>query len=174
MGKLHLLHELRNLRRDPRAVTAVEFALIGTLVLSLFISFLLMSVYQFWQMALDDAVRSAARQIEVGKVTTGTEFVTAVCAEFGVVAPCSTSNLHYNVISAATFGAMTPATVSVTTGALSTSSFPSSFTAPGTGGLPVLVQVVYTPVVRPPMVPNVLLTGNATPSLISAIALMVY
>lgn len=176
MRIFRLLLTNRLLRADRRAVTAVEFAMIGPMVLLFFIGFLLMGVYQFWQLALDDAVRDAARQVETGHVTTGTEFVNAVCAEFGDVAPCSSSNLSYEVQSASTFGGITPATVSSSTGQLSTSgtSFPT-LAPPTNGGQPLLFQVTYTPPLPlPPLLPYVMMTGNPSPSLVSAVALMAY
>lgn len=152
--------------------------MLGSVGLLFMIAFLLMSIYQFWQATLDDAVRNAARQIEIGKVTTSSGLVSAICAEFGAVAPCSSSSLQVEVQSASTFGAITPATVS-SSGVLSPANAAGTtytLTVPTTGGLPVLVQVAYIPPFVPhfPFLPNVVFTGNSTSALISAVSFMVY
>lgn len=187
MGIFRILHAIRRLRANKRAVTAIEFALIGPLLLLYFCGFLLMCLDQFWQFALDDAVRNAARQMPVnafnaantsGTAPTGTTFVTAVCAEFNYVAPNCSTSLSYEVQTAATFSAITPATVSSSTGALSTSGgFPAFITPSSTtaGGQPLLFQVTYKPPFPlPPLLQNVLMTGNPSPSLVSAVAFMAY
>jgi Flp pilus assembly protein TadG len=165
----------RQLYRDERGSTAVEFAIIGSVLMLLLVGFLLMGIFQFWQMTLDDAVRDAARQIQKGTITTGPQFVAAVCSEFGSVAPCNTANLQFEVqanTGIMTFGSISPATVSSVGALTPNGNFPTMpFSATGT---PVLVQVAYVVPVVVPLVPVVLETGNATDSLISSVALMAY
>ena len=94
----------------------------------------------FWQMTLDDAVRNATRQVQIGNVTTGSAFVTAVCGEFGLVAPNCAGSLQYAVQGGAYFG----------TGGITATSFssagnlgsPQTFTGvtATSSGAPVLLQ----------------------------------
>ncbi len=175
-----------SLASEESAATAVEFALIGSFIILFTMGFLMMGICQFWQMTLDDAVRTATRQLLLGNITTSTQFVSSVCGEFGLVAPCNSSILQIEVqanTSTTTFSGITSATVSAA-GQLSPSGgFP---TIPSSGGpYPALVQVAYK---LPPWLDflpylpfsgqtipslNVLLTGNPTSALISAQAVMV-
>jgi Flp pilus assembly protein TadG len=96
--------KLRKFLTETRAATAVEFAMIGTVLFVFLFALLLMGVSQFWQMTLDDAVRNAARQVALGAESpsssgdhSGSDFVASVCGEFGAsVVNCST-NLQYSV-----------------------------------------------------------------------------
>ena len=175
LGYALRLQGKRQLCRDERGSAAVEFAIIGSALMLLLTGFLLMGIFQFWQMTLDDAVRDAARQIQKGTITTGPQFVAAVCNEFGAVAPCSAGNLQFEVqanTGAMTFGGITPATVSAGGTLTPHGGFPAMpFTATGT---PVLVQVAYAVPLVVPLVPVVLETGNATAALISSTSLMAY
>jgi Flp pilus assembly protein TadG len=166
---------MRQLYRDNAGSAAVEFAIIGNVLILLLVGFLLMGIFQFWQMTLDDAVRSAARKLQSGTVTTSSQFVTAVCSEFGSVAPCNASNLQVEMqanTASMTFSGITPATVS-SSGTLSPQGGFASmpFTETGT---PVLVQVAYRLPILIPLIPVVLETGNATDSLISSVSIMAY
>src|SRR5208282_99321 len=77
----------RRLLRETRSDTAVEFAIIGAAFFLFVFGIFVVSLDQFLQMTLDDAVRNAARQVQIGNVTTGSQFVTSVCNEFGLAAP---------------------------------------------------------------------------------------
>jgi hypothetical protein len=172
----HLLRNIRLLQSDRRCVTAVEFALVGAPALLLFIIFLLMCVYQFWQIALDDAVRNVAIQIEFHNVTNSSQFLSTICSEFGAVAPCDAGNLQFAVQTSGTFSDITPYTINSSTGAFvpaNTSVFPT-FAQPAVGGQPVLIQVTYKPLISIPLVANVVLTGNPSPSLVSATSFVVW
>lgn len=171
---------------ETKAATAVEFALIGSFMILFTMGFMMMGICQFWQMSLDDAVRNAARQLLLGKITNSTQFVSTVCGEFGAVAPCGTTSLQVEVqanTATQTFSGITAASVS-SSGQLSPSGdFP---TIPSSGGpYPVLVQVAYKLPAWIDFLPylpfsgqtipalNVLLTGNPTSALISAQAVAV-
>lgn len=191
MGICRILRALRVLRWDRRADTALEFALIGSaFFLFVFIIFVV-AIDQFWQMALDDAVRNATRQVAIGEITaTSTpSFVTVVCNEFGIAAPNCTSTLQYSVQGGTSFSAITPATLNANgtlsggTGVIVTGSATASFpgvnlTTPPTV-LPtvthatpqfLLVQVAYPLPFKIPLVPGGVATENGTPSLFSTVA----
>jgi Flp pilus assembly protein TadG len=175
-----IVQTTRLLRGDRRAVAAIEFAMLGSVALLFIIAFLLMAVFQFWQSALDDAVRAASRQMVAdvgqGQSPTSQTFVAAVCAEFGRVAPCSASSLQIDVQNATTFGAMTNTATVSSAGTLSATGFNmlALADAPGSGGQAILFQVAYAPPFLPqlPFLPNVVFTGNSTPVLISAVSFM--
>ena len=184
------LQSTARLSHERRASTAVEFALIGSLMILFTMGFTMMGVCQFWQMTLDDAVRGATRQLLLSSSSTTpetqTQFINSVCSEFGVVAPCSSNNLQVEVqtnTSTQTFAGITPAIVSQQGQLSPKSGFP---TIPTSGGpYPTLIQVAYQ---LPPWMDflpylplsgatipslNVLLTGNATAALVSNQAVMV-
>ena len=177
----------RRFRRETRADTAVEFAIIGSAFFLFIFGIFVISIDQFWQMTLDDAVRAAARQVAIGKITTGPQFVTSVCNEFGVAAPYCSSNLQYSVQSNSYFSAtgnantITPAafssagnlspngTFSVT---LTTVPTPATSTQAAVTGAEqfLLVQVAYPLPFKVMIVPGGVATENGTPSLYSAVA----
>ncbi len=70
-GAHGILHRFAHARQ---AVTAIEFALIGSAFFMIIFAIFVVSVDLFWQLTLDDAVRNAARQVEIGKITSGTNF----------------------------------------------------------------------------------------------------
>jgi Flp pilus assembly protein TadG len=178
----------RRFLRETRSDTAVEFAMIGSAFFLFIFGIFVISIDQFWQMTLDDAVRNAARQVSLDSpsnpVTTGPQFVTAVCKEFGVVAPgCNTTNIKYTVQSAASFSALQPATLSAG-GTLTPSAFfsvtpttepsPATSTSPAVPASPqfLLVQVAYPLPFKILAVPGGVATENGTPSLFSAVAMV--
>ncbi len=175
-------HLLGRLLADRRADTAVEFALIGAAFFLLLTGIFAISIGQFWQMVLDDAVRNATRQVQIGSVKTGTAFVSAVCAEFGIAAPGCTANLQYSVQSASSFSAITPATVN-NAGTLSggnkfavskTASTPTltTYNTYTTTVAPefLLVQVAYTLPFHFFAIPSGFVTENGTSAIISSVA----
>jgi Flp pilus assembly protein TadG len=169
-------HVALRLMRDTRSITAVEFALIGPVLFFFLFAILLTGIVQFWQLSLDDSVRNAARLVAVGAanpssgIHSGTDFVTAVCNEFGVAAPGCTTRLQYAVQGGPSFtgaGGISPATVNAS-GQLS---MPATFSGIAVSE-PFLVQVVYPIPLAIPLVPDSLVTLNSTPSIISAVAVM--
>ncbi len=177
----------RRFLRETRADTAVEFAMIGSAFFLFIFGIFVVSIDQFWQMTLDDAVRAAARQVAIGKITTGPQFVTSVCNEFGAAAPYCSSNLQYSVQSNSYFSAtgnantITPATLSSAGNLSSSSAFsvslstiptPANSTQAAVTGAEqfLLVQVAYPLPFKVLAVPGGVATENGTPSLYSAVA----
>ncbi len=184
-----MFHRLRGTRlwRDRRADTAVEFAIIGAAFFLFIFGIFVVAIDQFWQMTLDDAVRAAAREVAIGKIKTGPDFVSYVCGEFGVAAPYCDSNLQYSVQSNPYFAAagdpnsivpaalgpdgnLTPnGTFSVT---LSVPPQPATATQAAVTGSEqmLLVQVAYPLPFKLMILPGGVATENGTPSLYSAVA----
>ncbi len=67
------------------------------------------------QSAFDDAIRNAARQVQIwgenGTASSGSQFVTAVCNQFSILAPNCSTKLQYSVQVAPYFGQMTNVTL---------------------------------------------------------------
>jgi Flp pilus assembly protein TadG len=157
---------------DTRASTAVEFAIVGGAFFLFIFSIFVFSLDQFLQTTLDDAVRTAARQVQLGKITTGNAFVTTVCNEFGAVAPNCAGSLQYAVQSGAYFG--TGGIVAATFSASGNLSTPAAFTGvtATAAGAPafLLVQVAYPLPFIVLAVPSGVATENGTSSLYSAVS----
>ena len=186
-GTMRRLTVARRFCRETRADTAVEFAMIGSAFFLFIFGIFVVSIDQFWQMTLDDAVRNATRQVQIGKITQGPpdgatpthSFVTAVCNEFGVAAPYCVNSLQYSVQGGTSFSAITAATLS-SNGTLSNTATFSGVTAtipPSTSPTLVeatpeflLIQVAYPLPFKIPLVPGGVATENGTPSLISTVA----
>ncbi len=129
--------------RDRRGASAVEFALVCPVFLTLLFAILGYGVTGLIQLALDDSARDAARQLQMDTLPSPTAFVSAVCAEFGAVAGDCGTALTYNVqgaTQAAGFASLTPAKLSAS-GALGNTFF-SNGTA-FAAKTDVLVQVAY-------------------------------
>jgi Flp pilus assembly protein TadG len=177
----------RRFLRETRSDTAVEFAMIGSAFFLFIFAIFVISIDQFWQMTLDDAVRNATRQVQIGSnsptgVTSGSQFRTAVCNEFGLAVPsCNSTNLQFSVQSGPTFGGLTPATLS-SNGTLTPSSLfsvtPTTSPAAATEssaavlGAPqfLLVQVAYVLPFKILLAAGGVATENGTPALVSAVA----
>lgn len=135
----------RRLAYDRSGVTAVEFAMVCPVFFLLLFAIFAVGITGLIQLALDDAVRDAARQLQIDTPasTSAAGLVAAVCSEFALVSPNCTRTLTYNVVAAtqtAGFASITPAKLSAA-GAL-----PNAFFASGTPFAPnadVLVQVAY-------------------------------
>ena len=167
--------------RDKKAATAVEFALLGAAFFLFIFGIFVVSLDQFLQMTLDDSVRNAAREVEIGQITDGGDFLTAVCNEFGIAAPYCTSTLQYSVQTSGYFGGITPATLSaggtlspgntfqVLNSTLPIPPTPSSAGVPGAAQF-LLVQVAYPLPFKILAVPGGVATENGTPSLLSTVA----
>ncbi len=135
----------RRLRADTGGVTALEFAIVCPVFLLMLFSILAVGITGLVQLALDDAVRDGARQLQIytPASTSASGLVAAVCGEFSLVAPNCTQTLTYSVQSAtqaAGFASLTPAKLSAS-GALSNTFMAA---APGFApGVDVLVQFAY-------------------------------
>lgn len=156
------------LRRDRRAVAALEYALIGPVYLAFLFAAFGVGLVGFYQLALDDAVRDAARQIQIygPAATSKSNFVSAVCQTFGYLASDCTTSLTYNVQAStamAGFAGLSPATLA------SSGKFSNTFFASGTtyaGGVNVLVQVSYPLPFTLPYI-GALVTTTGTNSVVS-------
>jgi len=177
---------------EVRADTAVEFAMIGAVFFLFIFGIVVIAIDQFWQMTLDDAVRNAARQVQLQAVSakSSTTFVNAVCNEFGIAAPYCTNTLQYSIQGGTTFGAMSPATLnsngtlsggqtvtgsdtpSYTGVALTQQPFPAVGTSAAIAGQEqfLLIQVAYPLPFKLFILPGGTATENGTPSLYSAVA----
>lgn len=125
---------LHRLARSRRGTTALEFALVGPLLLMLVFIIIENGLMLFAQAVLDNATTAAARQIQIGTITTSAAFNTAICANTSTFLNCS--NLQFYVASSSSGfpAAVTPSS----TGAFASASF-----ATGSGGSYVLAEVAY-------------------------------
>ena len=153
------------LRLDQQGVVALEFALVVPVFLLLLFAILGAGLDGFYQLALDDSVRDAARQMQIAgpASTSAASFVTAVCNEFATLAPGCSTNLTYDVqtnAAPASFASLIPVTVPAS-GNLS-NAFPGTLPANSN----VLVQVSYKlPFVLPFI--GTLITFTGTNSILS-------
>ena len=130
---------------DRDGVTTVEFAIVCPVFFLMLFAIFSVGITGLIQLALDDAVRDAARQLQIDTPASASAsgLVAAVCSEFSMVSPSCTTTLTYNVqaaTQASGFASITPAKLSAS-GALA-----NTFFASGTGFAPnmdVLVQVAY-------------------------------
>jgi Flp pilus assembly protein TadG len=147
------------LRRDRRASTAVEFALVG-MPLVLFLVFLLELGYDFFaQIALDYGVQSAARQIQIGNAqgsSTAAVFqANFLCPALAGLLPCS--SVTVNIIPIAT-DYFTDVPVRLPTNGAGQLD-PSVFAyCPGTPNQLMFVQAIYTS----PSLVSAIIPGMAT------------
>ena len=131
--------------QDRHAASALEFAIICPVFLMMLLGIFIVGTTGLIQLALDDAVRDAARQVQINApaAANASSFLAAVCAEFGPVSVQCATSLTYNVQAstpAAGFAALTPAALSAA-GAFNNSFFASG--APYAPSVNVLVQVAY-------------------------------
>ncbi len=164
-----LLQPIARVGLDRRAATIVEFALAAPTFFLLMFAVLGVGLDAFYQQSLDDAVRDAARQVQLGAPASSSaaSFVSAVCAEFGILAQSCQTTLTYSVQASTTtagFSALSPATLNAS-GRFSNAFFSGNAFAPG---VPVLVQVAYPLPFTLPYI-GTLITGTNTGS-IAAIA----
>ena len=165
---------VNRLARQRRAATALEFAIIGSVFFILVFGIFIVSVNLFWQLTLDDAVRNATRQVQIGKVTTGGDFVASVCGEFGVAAPNCAGSLQYSVQGGPYFG--TGGIVPTSFGSNGNLAAPAQFTgvalSSSAGAVFLLVQVAYPLPFTVLLLPPSLATENGTSSLYSVASLV--
>ncbi|WP_298283941.1 TadE/TadG family type IV pilus assembly protein [Acidocella sp.] len=165
---------VRRFCHERRAVTALEFAMIGMAFFTLVFGILLVSLDLFWQLTLDDAVRNAVRQVQIGKITTGPEFSAAICAEFGAAVPNCRANLQYAVQGGQFFGTGANSVAPVTfdgSGNLGSQALFSGITASSPASeTVVLAQVAFPVPITLLMLPNGAVTENGTPSLYAVVS----
>ncbi len=133
------------LLHDRGGGAALEFAIVCPVFLLLLLGVFCAGATGLIQLALDDSVRDAARQVQMDTPASATAagFLAAVCSEFSLVAPNCSASLTYDVQGAPQsrgFASLTPATLNAA-GAL-----PNSFFGSGTAfaaNIDVLVQVAY-------------------------------
>ena len=148
----------------------IEFALTANAFLFCLFAVIGVGVDAFYQQALDDAVRDATRQLQLGAQASASagNFLTAVCSELGLLDSSCQTSLSY-VVQAGTvaggFASLTPQTLSPS-GAYSKSFFSGNPFAPG---VPVLVQVAYPLPFTLPFFGNVL-TWTNTGSIVATAA----
>jgi hypothetical protein len=147
--------------------------MIGVAFFVFIFAILTVSIDQFWQMTLDDAVRNATRQVQIGNVTTGPQFVSSICKEFGLAAPYCSNNLQYSVVGGSAFSGasgISPAAFSAS-GTLSPGNQFNTPSLSATGSPQfLLVQVAYPLPFRALAVSGGVATENGTPSLLSSVA----
>ena len=125
---------LRRFGRSRRSTVALEFALVGPIMLLLSFMIIEDGLMLFAQAVLDNATRDASRQMMINKVNTSAQLRTAICADISTLINCAA--LNFNVTSGATF----PSTAASPS---SNGSFASASFTPGNPGDFVLVQVAY-------------------------------
>ena len=83
-------------RGGERGTVAIELALAGPLFLLACIAVLQLALTTLTQTVLDDAVRRAARQVQIAAIsrTAPAGVAAAVCAELAAVAPGCASSLQ--------------------------------------------------------------------------------
>lgn len=133
------------LLHDRSGGAALEFAVVCPVFLLLLFGIFCAGVTGLIQMALDDSVRDATRQVQMDTPASATAagFLAAVCSEFSLVATNCTTALTYDVQAALQtqgFASLTPATLNAA-GALPNSFFGSG--TPFAANVDVLVQVAY-------------------------------
>jgi Flp pilus assembly protein TadG len=170
---------LRRFATEARSNTALEFAIIGPVFFLFIFGIFMISIAQFWQMTLDDAVRNAVRGVADNTITTGPQFVAAVCGEFGAAAPnCNSTTVQYDVQTGTSFAAITPATFNAQGSLSSATEFNVANSVPlqsGTSPAPatpefLVAQVAYLLPIKIPLIPSGVMTENGTQGLYSSVA----
>ncbi len=162
--------------------------MIGVVFFLFVFAVFVIGIDQFWQMTLDDAVRAATRQVQIGKITTSAQFSAAVCNEFAVVAPNCAGKINFFLQTAPSFYAMSQLVATLNpdgtlTGSAGSSNFLAAASVPqttttsnGTTTItkPVpqflLVQVIYPLPFRVLLAAGGVATENGTSSLLSTIS----
>lgn len=154
-------------RRHDRAAAALEFAIVVVPFLTFLFAIFGAALNALYQLAFDEAVRNAARQIQIDAPagTSAASFASAVCTEFGFLAPNCLNSLSYNVQAstpASGFAGLTPVTLSGS-GQLANAFFVGTSRADNVN---VLVQVAYQ---VPFYIPyfSTLLTATGTRSILA-------
>lgn len=124
----------RHFARSQHGTTAIEFALAGPLLLMVAFVIIENGLMLFAQALLDNATVAAARQIQLGTITTSSAFRTAVCSNMSTFLTCA--NLQFYVASSSS--AFPSVVLPAADGTFASSSF-----ATGSGGSYVLAEVAY-------------------------------
>lgn len=125
---------MRELLHARRAATAVELALVGPFFILIVLMVIENGVMLFAQSVLDNATAQAARQIQIGNITTSSAFRTAVCSYTATLFNCA--NLQFNVASSSLAFPL----VAVPT---SNGTFAAPVFLTGVGGSYVVAEVAY-------------------------------
>lgn len=160
--------------RDRQAVVALEFAIVGPVFMLFLFAALGVGLVGFYQLALDDAVREAGRQLQIDgpAASSQSNFVAAVCQTFGYLASDCTTSLTYNVQAStpsAGFASLSPVALS------SSGKFSNAFFASGVSyaaNVNVLMQVSYPLPFTLPYI-GALITATGTNSVTSTTTIRV-
>lgn len=129
------------LARNSDGISAIEFALVGPIVIALIVAILQTGVVFLYQQVLQTATTQAARLIMTGQAQTenlsSAQFVADVCSDGGAMFNCS--NLSANVQQFNSFSSMSQSNP-ISSGGTFTPS--NNFDMGGPGDI-VLVQVFY-------------------------------
>lgn len=121
-------------RASRHGTAALEFALVGPVLLLLVFMIIENGLMLFAQAVLDNATRAASRQIMINAVTTSANFRTAVCSNMSTFLDCTALQFYVTSSSSAFPSALAPS---------STGTFSSSTFSTGNPGDFVLVEVAY-------------------------------
>ena len=162
------------LHRDQRAVTALEFAIVGPVFLLFLFAIFGVGLAGFYQLALDDAVRETGRQVQIDgpAAASKSNFVNAVCQTFGYLASDCMTSLTYNVQAStpsAGFAGLSRATLDAS-GKFSNAFFATA--TPYAAGTNVLIQVSYPLPFSLPYI-GALITATGTNSIVSTTTIRV-
>ena len=124
----------RELLLAKRAATSMELALVGPILVLIVLIVIENGMMLFAQAALDEATTEAARQIQIGNVTSQTAFQNAVCSYVSSLFNCN--NLQFYVASSSV-AFPTPILP------LSNGTFALQLFSTGSGGDYVVAEVAY-------------------------------
>ena len=95
-GRLRIVVVLQRLARCRRATTALEFALVGPILMLLAFIIIENGLMLFAQAVLDNATVVATRQLQINAITTSDAFRTAVCANMSTFLNCANLQFYVN------------------------------------------------------------------------------
>lgn len=136
---------LRNFAQSRRGTTALEFALVAPLLLTLVFIIIENGLMLFAQAVLDNATVMATRQIQIGTITTSDTFRSAVCSNMSTFLDCANLNFYVTTSPGAFPAAVTPST---------SGTFASKTFSVGSRGDYVLAEVAYNRAFVAPWVIN--------------------
>ncbi|WP_419728282.1 TadE/TadG family type IV pilus assembly protein [Lichenicola sp.] len=129
-----ILAPLQRFARCRRATTALEFALVGPILILLVLMIIENGLMLFAQAVLDNATVVATRQLQINTINTSADFRTAVCSNMSNFFNCA--NLQFYVNSSPT--GFPSVVMPSTSGAFAATVF-----TPGNPGDYVLAEVAY-------------------------------
>ena len=133
-ARIDIVGMVNDLVRSRRAATALELALIAPFLILIILMVIENGLMLFAQSVLDSATVEAARQIEIGNITTSSAFRSAVCSYTATLFTCA--NLQFYVASSSLAFPLPAAPLANGTFLLPTFS-------PGNGGDYVVAEVAY-------------------------------